>query len=396
MRNEQDYFLRGNSFLYEEMQPHFVIKWIEPIQREILQESVQEVIQRSPWVCWSLADRADAPKLLKAQGPFTVHDRYEKRAIPETPGGYLFSMSCENDTIHFVYDHFLTDGRGIVWLISAILLAYCNRAYGTNTADIPLKSAQLPEFSELLKCASQNPHNENITPLSKFDQKAERLLLRIDKKEMVQKAVSLEIKPFALLLSILCRGVMLAKKQMSVSYSYTLDARKGFDCADVFYHFSTGVYNTVNAEGGIQGMQRHFHDMICRTAEPAVVRAHMAQGTRLLNDLAEMKIPHTTKRKVYQKLSALERVTVRTSYLGNVFPQQYEILNRFVSDFILWLDSNHEEFLFLETTLRDQMIITLSHYADNATVAKCLLAALNESGIHGVQVCDGGKYGDGQ
>lgn len=392
MKNEQDYFLHGNSFLYEESNPHFVIKWIEPIRIEALQESVQEVINKSPWVCWSLINRFSAPELVKANGYFAVHDCYKKRPIPETPGGYLFSISCENDTIHFVYDHFLTDGRGIIWFISEILLEYCNQVYGTNYSYTPLNSENLPDFSELLKCTNLNSQAENSVPLSTLNKKTEHLLLRMNKNEIVQKAISLGIKPFALLLSIFCRGVMSAKEMSSISYSFAIDARKGFHCEDVFYNFSTDSRNTVDSQDGIYGIRKHFNDAINNSTEEAAVKGSMSRRTRVLNALSEMKIDHTSKRKVYSKISDLERVTARITYLGTVFKKEYEILNQYVSDFMLWLDSDHEEFIFLETTLKDQIIITLSHCLQNGTVSDCLINALNESNIKDFQIIDGGKY----
>lgn len=392
MKNERDYFLRGNSFLYEETNAHFVIKWIEPLRIDALQESVQEIINKSPWVCWSLTNRVDTPELVKAHGRFTVHDCYKKRPIPETPGGYLFSVSCENDTIHFVYDHFLTDGRGIIWFISEILLEYCNRVYGTHFSYTPLSSEKLPEFSELLKSTNLNSHSENVIPLRTVNKKTEHLLLRMNKNEFVQKAISLGIKPFALLLSILCRGVMSAKEQSSVSYSFAMDARKVFNCEDVFYNFTTSVSNMVSDENGIIGIRKHFNDAIYNFSEPTAVKESMSQGIRILNDLSKMKINFTAKRKVYSKISDLERVTARISYLGTVFKKEYEILNQYVSVFMIWMDSDHEEFIFVETTLKDQIIITLSHCLQNGTVSDCLIKALNESDIKDFQIIDGGKY----
>jgi len=392
MKNERDYFLRGNPFLYEESNPHFVIKWIEQIRIETLQESVQEVINKSPWVCWSLTNRVGAPELVKANGYFAVHDCYKKRPIPETPGGYLFSISCESDTLHFVYDHFLTDGRGIIWFICEILLEYCNRVYGTNFSYTPLRSENIPEFSELLKCTSLNSQAENSIPLRTVNKKTEHLLLRINKNEIVQNAMSLKIRPFALLLSIICRGVMSAKELSSISYSFAMDARKSFNCEDVFYNFSTDSRNMVDSQNGINGIRKHFNDAINNSTEEAAVKGSMSRRVRVLNALSEMKIDYTAKRKVYSKISDLERVTVRISYLGTVFKKEYEILNQYVSDFMIWMDSDHEEFICVETTLNDQAFITLSHCLQNRTVLDCLINALNESNIKDFQIIDGGKY----
>lgn len=70
--------------------------------------------------------------------PCLVYQGSAQRDIPEETNGYLFSVSCEGDTVYFDWYHFLMDGHGVSPFLTRILEQYCNLRYGTAFANTPI------------------------------------------------------------------------------------------------------------------------------------------------------------------------------------------------------------------------------------------------------------------
>ena len=70
--------------------------------------------------------------------PCLVYQGSAQRDIPEETNGYLFSVSCEGDTVYFDWYHFLMDGHGVSPFLTRILEQYCNLRYGTAFENTPI------------------------------------------------------------------------------------------------------------------------------------------------------------------------------------------------------------------------------------------------------------------
>lgn len=88
--------------------------------------------------------------------PCLVYQGSAQRDIPEETNGYLFSVSCEGDTVYFDWYHFLMDGHGVSPFLTRILEQYCNLRYGTAFANTPIVCSPAYDIEAMM---------ENIHPL---------------------------------------------------------------------------------------------------------------------------------------------------------------------------------------------------------------------------------------
>ena len=110
----------------------------DAVEPALLQRALEAALSAAPYYRVQLVQEKRSFFLEPNPNPCLVYQGSAQRDIPEETNGYLFSVSCEGDTVYFDWYHFLMDGHGVSPFLTRILEQYCNLRYGTAFANTPI------------------------------------------------------------------------------------------------------------------------------------------------------------------------------------------------------------------------------------------------------------------
>ena len=110
----------------------------DAVEPALLQRALDTALSAAPYYQVQLVQEKRSFFLEPNPNPCLVYQGSAQRDIPEETNGYLFSVSCEGDTVYFDWYHFLMDGHGVSPFLTRILEQYCNLRYGTAFANTPI------------------------------------------------------------------------------------------------------------------------------------------------------------------------------------------------------------------------------------------------------------------
>ena len=374
---EKDYYLRGTFFYYSRMTPVGIYRWKENVSLPLLQECANNVIQKYPIVRVSLDRKSKSPLLVEAVGDFKVHDSFKKREYPENAGGYMFSISCVGNKVYFEFDHFLTDGYGFGWIEKEIFFEYCQKMYGVQPPTYnPLLSKTLPPFEKMLSKCSSDDYKENkarsfAEPLMPSCQ-LKRFLLRVKKQSFIDCAMKLKVKPSSLYVGLLCYAAMKTTDKAQIPFQFAFDARTAVNCIDAFAHSSANLLGTVIWDSNIHSFVSGVHLKL--TEMLSLENRKHTYGTWLKSsdELASLQAPYEVKKAAVHKFENMYSSGICFSYLGDYYTGTTAYLKEYIEDVQGWAETDQSWAYCLETSLRDQMIFTVSHRLDNVQFLNCI------------------------
>ena len=381
-----EYYLRGTFFLYTKMTACEVIRWKEEVSVEILQEALNAVINKSPWLRISVDREGEIPALRIADCDFTVYSEYKQREYPQVPGGFLFSVTCEKNKLFLEFDHFLTDGYGFTWLENEVLSEYCLRKYGTCIPQpFSLSSSSLPPYDELINklrsCVTNNNASSIITGYSSILYTRKRILLRIEKRSFVERAIKLEVKPTALFTALICYAVMQTNGKTGINYSFAFDSRSEFGISDAFIDLSPCPVRSVAYDTDmiklISFINKEIKDLLSSDGRRNALR-ELLEST---DSMASLNSSYYIKKMAVQTFENASSPLVSFSYLGNLIQDRYSFLKDYIVDNQAWSDRDNSEAFVLERTLGNQMIISISHRLNNDTFINSLKSIFRDQEI---------------
>jgi nucleoside-diphosphate-sugar epimerase len=135
-----EYIFQGTMYFFrrEKILCRYQFALQDAVEPALLQRALEAALSAAPYYRVQLVQEKRSFFLEPNPNPCLVYQGSAQRDIPEETNGYLFSVSCEGDTVYFDWYHFLMDGHGVSPFLTRILEQYCNLRYGTAFANTPI------------------------------------------------------------------------------------------------------------------------------------------------------------------------------------------------------------------------------------------------------------------
>ena len=275
--------------------------------------------------------------------PCLVTEGSAQPLIPEETNDYQLLLHYEGKTIYLDWFHFLADGRGCAPFMTLIVMAYCNRRYGTAFACEPLASspaydvekilAQFPESQVKNDMQGEVTETCESTPL--------RACVRIDRASLIDCAVRHGVKPVAALLALVGMTVQENLKKDELLYTFAVDTRQAVGAPNALYNciasFQRGVSMPESASFAdvAKSIDADLHTDL--SDERKLFR--MAEQMGWVYQVFSQKAPLRIQKRVFQMGEYISGFPSDywVSYLGDPFAPRDPELESYVEDMEAWV-----------------------------------------------------------
>ena len=385
-----EYVFQGTMYFFrrEKIQCRYQFTLQDAVEPALLQRALNEALSAAPYyrvqLVWEKRDAFLEPNTNHC----CVYTGSAMRAIPEETNGYLFSVSCEGETVYFDWYHFLMDGRGVSPLLTRILELYCNLRYGTAFANPPIVCSPPYDIEAMMKKYPAPEAGESTLQrdvVQTWEGRMRRTRVRLTKQSLVSCAVENGVKPFtalAGLLSLALRGY-LGKDE--IQYSYSADTRKAAGVPDALYNCVCSFQDSVNLTGStrLADIVPAMDAAVRRNLQPEAQLRQMAQQMAWVYKVDQQKAPLRIKQRVFQMGEYISGVPADfwLSYLGNPLIPATPELQQYTKDFNVWVPPDGGSMGVEASSLNGVITLCIENKAEMPGLAAALRTAFEKEGI---------------
>ena len=385
-----EYVFQGTMYFFrrEKIQCRYQFALQDAVEPALLQRALNEALSAAPYyrvqLVWEKRDAFLEPNL----NPCLVYAGSAMRAIPEETNGYLFSVSCEGDTVYFDWYHFLMDGRGVSSLLTRILELYCNLRYSTAFANPPIVCSPPYDIKAMMEkypapAAGESTLQRDV--VQTWEGRMRRTRVRLTKQSLVDCAVENSVKPFtalAGLLSLALRGY-LGKDE--IQYSYSADTRKAVGVPDALYNCVCSFQDSVKLTDStrLADIVPAMNASVRRNLQPEAQLRQMAQQMAWVYKVDQQKAPLRIKQRVFQMGEYISGVPADfwLSYLGNPLMPAVPELQQYISDFNVWVPPDGGSMGVEASSLNGVITLCIENKAEMPGLAAAIRTAFEKEGI---------------
>ena len=385
-----EYVFQGTMYFFrrEKIQCWYQFALQDAVEPALLQRALNEALSAAPYyrvqLVWEKRDAFLEPNL----NPCLVYAGSAMRAIPEETNGYLFSVSCEGDTVYFDWYHFLMDGRGVSSLLTRILELYCNLRYSTAFANPPIVCSPPYDIKALMEkypapAAGESTLQRDV--VQTWEGRMRRTRVRLTKQSLVDCAVENSVKPFtalAGLLSLALRGY-LGKDE--IQYSYSADTRKAVGVPDALYNCVCSFQDSVKLTDStrLADIVPAMDASVRRNLQPEAQLRQMAQQMAWVYKVDQQKAPLRIKQRVFQMGEYISGVPADfwLSYLGNPLLPATPELQQYIRDFNVWVPPDGGSMGVEASSLNGVITLCIENKAEMPGLAAAIRTAFEKEGI---------------
>ena len=384
------YFFRREKIL---CRYQFALK--DAVEPALLQRALDAALAAVPYYRVQLVQEKRESFLEPNPNPCFVYPGSAQRDIPEQTNGYLFSVSCEGDTVYFDWYHFLADGNGVSPFLTRILEQYCNLRYGTAFANTPILCS--PAYDIEARMAKYPPPTATESTLQRdvvqtCEGRMRRTRVRLTKQSLVERAVENGVKPFtalAGLLSLALRGY-LGKDE--ILYSYSADTRREAGAPDALYNCVCSFQDNITLTGStrladiVPGMDA----FVRRSLQPEVKLQRMAEQMSWVYKVDRQKAPLRIKQRVFQMGEYISGVPADfwLSYLGSPLMPAAPELQQYISDFNVWVPPDGGSMGVEASSLNGVITLCIENKAEMPGLAGMIRTAFEKEDITVLEAVD--------
>lgn len=310
----------------------------------LLQRALEAALSAAPYYRVQLVQEKRSFFLEPNPNPCLVYQGSAQRDIPEKTNGYLFSVSCEGDTVYFDWYHFLMDGHGVSPFLTRILEQYCNLRYGTAFANTPIVCSPAYDIEAMMEkypspTATESTMQRDV--VQTWEGRMRRTRVRLTKQSLVDRAVENGVKPFTALAGLLSLALRSYLGKDEIQYSYSADTRREAGVPDALYNcvcsFQSGV--KLNDDTRLADIVPEMDAEVLRTLQPEAKLRQMVQQMSWVYKVDQQKAPLRIKQRVFQMGEYISGVPADfwLSYLGNPLLPATPELEQYTKDFNVWV-----------------------------------------------------------
>ena len=384
------YFFRREKIL---CRYQFALK--DAVEPALLQRALDAALAAVPYYRVQLVQEKRESFLEPNPNPCLVYPGSAQRDIPEQTNGYLFSVSCEGDTVYFDWYHFLADGNGVSPFLTRILEQYCNLRYGTAFANTPIVCSPAYDIEAMMAKYPAPTADESTLQrdvVQTCEGRIRRTRVRLTKQSLVERAVENGVKPFtalAGLLSLALRGY-LGKDE--ILYSYSTDTRREAGAPDALYNCVCSFQDNVTLTGStrladiVPGMDA----FVRRSLQPEVKLQRMAEQMNWVYKVDRQKAPLRIKQRVFQMGEYISGVPADfwLSYLGNPLMPAAPELQQYISDFNVWVPPDGGSMGVEASSLNGVITLCIENKAEMPGLAGMIRTAFEKEDITVLEAVD--------
>lgn len=375
LSRSSDYIFQGSVYFFrtKKIFCRFQMTLRDTVDQALLQRALDAVLARSPYFRQQLVWEKNEAFLAPNNQPCLVYPGDRQRDIPEESNGYLFSVSCKDATVYFDWFHFITDGYGAGQFMTQLLIDYCNLRYGTHFTPQPLETSPMYSLEDMVRRFEEN----KIT--NDFQQKVtqtregalQRTVVRLDKAALVREAARWGVKPFSLLLALLCEVMVpYADSPEELSFSYPVDMRRAVGRPHALYNCVTsGRHSTrLRPEDGfgpfVQDLDLHVKESLSEDR----LLVQMAQQMGWVYQVFQMRAPLKIKKRVFQMGEYASGVPADfwISYVGAPLHSDEAQLSSYLTDYQIWVPPEGASLGIEEVSLNGALILCLQDKMERA------------------------------
>ena len=396
MNEAQRAVFQGIPYYYHEEQVNcrYQLTLKDPVDPALLQQALDTSRPLAGWYFQKVVWERRQASLMPNDAPCRVWVGSAEPNIPEETSDYLFSLHCEGRTIYFDWFHFLADGRGFSPFMTLVLMEYCNLRYGTAfvcealAEDPPFDPEELlAEFPE-----SQAPGNLKTEAVDISCGTPKRLRLRLSWKSVIERAKQEQVKPFSVLLGLICQASRdyLGKEQLI--YSYPADLRGMLGLPNARYN-CIATYQLplrLAAQDRLQDFVQKLDAEVRDSLRPERLRFRMAEQMGFVCRVFQQKAPLKIQKRIFQMGEYISGSPADfwMSYLGDPFSPQDPELEAYVEDFQTWVPPQSASFAMEVTRLRDLWTVCIENKVDRPGFLNTLCAVLEAEGIQVLEAAE--------
>lgn len=195
-----EYIFQGTMYFFrrEKILCRYQFALQDAVEPALLQRALEAALSAAPYYRVQLVQEKRSFFLEPNPNPCLVYQGSAQRDIPEETNGYLFSVSCEGDTVYFDWYHFLMDGHGVSPFLTRILEQYCNLRYGTAFENTPIVCSPAYDIEAMME--KYPPHTATESTMQRdvvqtYEGRMRRTRVRLTKQSLVDRAVENGVKP---------------------------------------------------------------------------------------------------------------------------------------------------------------------------------------------------------
>ena len=385
-----EYVFQGTMYFFrrEKILCRYQFTLQDAVDPALLQRALDAALSAAPYYQVQLAQEKRSFFLEPNPNPCLVYQGSAQRDIPEETNGYLFSVSCEGDTVYFDWYHFLMDGRGVSPLLTRILERYCNLRYGTDFANPPIVCSPPYDIKAMMEkypapAAGESTLQRDVVQI--WEGRMRRTRVRLTKQSLVDCAVENSVKPFtalAGLLSLALRGY-LGKDE--IQYSYSADTRKAAGVPDALYNCVCSFQDSVKLTGStrLADIVPAMDAAVRRNLQPEAQLRQMAQQMAWVYKVDQQKAPLRIKQRVFQMGEYISGVSADfwLSYLGNPLIPASSELQQYIRDFNVWVPPDGGSMGVEASSLNGVITLCIENKAEMPGLAAAIRTAFEKEGI---------------
>ena len=366
----------------------------DAVEPALLQRALEAALSAAPYYRVQLVQEKRSFFLEPNPNPCLVYQGSAQRDIPEETNGYLFSVSCEGDTVYFDWYHFLMDGHGVSPFLTRILEQYCNLRYGTAFANTPIVCSPAYDIEAMMEkypplTATESTMQRDV--VQTYEGRMRRTRVRLTKQSLVDRAVENGVKPFTALAGLLSLALRSYLGKDEIQYSYSADTRREAGVPDALYNcvcsFQSGV--KMNDDTRLADIVPEMDAEVLRTLQPEAKLCQMTQQMSWVYKVDQQKAPLRIKQRVFQMGEYISGVPADfwLSYLGNPLPATQE-LQKYTKDFNVWVPPDGGSMGVEASSLNGIITLCIENKAEMPGLAGMIRTAFEKEDITVLEAVD--------
>lgn len=392
-----EYIFQGTMYFFrrEKILCRYQFALRDPVDPALLQCALDAALSAAPYYRVRLVQEKRASFLEPNPNPCLVYPGSAMRAIPEETNDYLFSVSCEGDTVFFDWYHFLMDGHGVSPFLTRILEQYCNLRYGTAFENTPIRCSP-PYDIEAMMAKYPAPEAGESTlqrdVVQTYEGRMRRTRVRLTKQSLVEKAVANGVKPFTALAGLLCLALRGYLGKDDIQYSYSADTRDVAGVPEALYNCVCSFQHNVklNADTCLADIVPEMDAAVRRTLQPEEKLRQMAQQMSWVYKVDQQKAPLRIKQRVFQMGEYISGVPADfwLSYLGNPLMPATPEIQQYTKDFNVWVPPDGGSMGVEASSLNGVITLCIENKAEMPGLAEAVRTAFEKEGITVLEAVD--------
>lgn len=359
---------KTHLFVEEQCLNYYQFTLSEPVDRDILEDAVNEVAERAEYFRTRFVWGEDSLYAISTEQHCTVYGKSDTPKLSDE--GYLFYVQAFDDVVIFCWDHILADGNGFTPFAMEVLESYLSKKDGLTHVKRNLRSLQ--EYDVVFPvCKYKGESSHHQAPQVRDLADESRCVISLNRADWVRASTRRGVRPFALLVAIFYEAHRRCCGNGPKSFAFPVDMRSllglnGIPCSCMTY---VDLYYEDSPEQSFEDVIRQVGKLVEDSMEKDHVLGTYLNNHQWMRDILSTSKKMSIKRRILQMGSELQQTNdFWVSYLGDFLRDTEPWLGDHVRNVGIWL-SYAKAPLFAEClTLNGKLSLCISSRLGNQDV----------------------------